>query len=92
MSIFVVLSEVDNEKLEALIKEKYSEDYYQLSPRQWLISSGETVIKLTEDLLITDEEKGPGPALVFTILNYYGMADPAIWQWLKAKREKMDKP
>ena len=90
MSIFVVLSEVDNENLEALIKEKYSEDYYQLSPRQWLISSGETVIKLTEDLLITDEEKGPGPALVFTISNYYGMADPAIWEWLKAKREQYD--
>jgi hypothetical protein len=87
MSIFVVLSEVDNEKLETLIKEKYPEDYYQLSSRQWLISSGETVIKLTEDLLITDEE-GPGPALVFTISNYYGMADPAIWEWLKAKREQ----
>ena len=88
MSIFVVLSEVDNEKLETLIKEKYTEDYYQLSPRQWLISSGETVIKLTEDLLITDEEKGPGPALVFTISNYYGMANPAIWEWLKTKREQ----
>ena len=90
MSIFVVLSEVDNEKLETLIKEKYPQDYYQLSPRQWLISSGETVIKLTEDLLITDEEKGPGPALVFTISNYYGMADPAIWEWLKEKWEKSD--
>ena len=89
MSIFVVLSEVDNEKLETLIKEKYPEDYYQLSSRQWLISSGETVIKLTEDLLITDEE-GPGPALVFTISNYYGMADPAIWEWLKAKREQSE--
>jgi hypothetical protein len=90
MSIFVVLSEVDNAKLETLIKETYPEDYYQLSPRQWLISSDETVIKLTEDLLIIDEEKGPGPALVFTISNYYGMADPAIWEWLKAKREKSE--
>jgi hypothetical protein len=89
MSIFVVLSEVDNEKLETLIKEKFPEDYYQLSSRQWLISSGETVIKLTEDLLITDEE-GPGPALVFTISNYYGLADPAIWEWLKAKREQSE--
>ena len=90
MSIFVVLSEVDNVKLESLIKEMYPEDYYQLSPRQWLISSDETVIKLTEDLLIIDEENGPGPALVFTISNYYGMANPAIWEWLKAKWEKSD--
>ena len=90
MSIFVVLSEVDNAKLETLIKETYPEDYYQLSPRQWLISSDETVIKLTEDLLIIDEENGPGPALVFTISNYYGMADPAIWEWLKAKRDQYD--
>jgi hypothetical protein len=90
MSIFVVLSEVDNVKLESLIKEKYPEDYYQLSPRQWLISSDETVIKLTEDLLIIDEENGPGPALVFTISNYYGMANPAIWEWLKAKREQSE--
>jgi len=90
MSIFVVLSEVDNVKLESLIKEKYPEDYYQLSSRQWLISSDETVIKLTEDLLIIDEENGPGPALVFTISNYYGMANPAIWEWLKAKREQSE--
>jgi hypothetical protein len=90
MSIFVVLSELDNAKLETLIKEKYPEDYYQLSPRQWLISTDETVIKLTEDLLIIDEENGPGPALVFTISNYYGMADPAIWEWLKAKRDQYD--
>jgi hypothetical protein len=90
MSIFVVLSEEDNEKLETLIKEKYPEDYYQLSPRQWLVSSGETVIKLTEDLLITDDETGPGPALVFTISNYYGMANPTVWEWLKAKREQYE--
>jgi hypothetical protein len=32
MSVFVVLSEVDNAKLETLIKEKYPKDYYQLSP------------------------------------------------------------
>jgi len=90
MSIFVVLSEVDNPKLETLIKEKYADDHYQLSSRQWLIASSETVIKLTEDLLITDEEKGPGPALLFGISNYYGMADPAIWEWLKAKRQQYD--
>jgi len=90
MSIYVVLSEVDNEKLETLIKEKYPQDYYQLSPRQWLISSGETAIKLSEDLLITDEENGPGQAVVFTISSYYGMANPAIWEWLKEKWEKSD--
>jgi len=90
MSIFVVLSEGDNEKLEALIKEKYPEDYYQLSPGQWLISSRETAIKLSEDLLITDEENGPGSTLVFTISSYYGIANPAIWEWLKEKREKSD--
>jgi hypothetical protein len=55
-----------------------------------LISSGETAIKLSEYLLITDEEKGPGPAVVFTISSYYGMVNPAIWEWLKEKREKSD--
>jgi hypothetical protein len=85
-----VLSEVDNIKLETLIKEKYPKDYYPLSPGQWLISSGETAIKLSEDLLITDEEKGPGPAVVFTISSYYCMANPAIWEWLKEKWEKPD--
>jgi hypothetical protein len=90
MSVFVVLSDVDNTKLETLIKEKFSEDYYLLSPGQWLISSDETAIKLSDDLLITDEEKGPGPAVIFTISSYYGMANPAIWEWLKAKWEKSD--
>ena len=73
MSIFVVLSEVDNANLETVIKEKYAEDNYQLSPRQWLISSGETVIQVTENLLITDDEKGPGPSRFHHIkLLWYG--------------------
>ena len=90
MSIFVLLTEVDNPKLETLIKEKFPKDHYVLSPRQWLISAGETAIKLSEDLLIPDKEKGPGPAVVFTISSYYAMANPAIWDWLKAKWEKSD--
>ena len=90
MSIFTVLTEADNPKLETLIKEKFPNDYYTLSHRQWLISAGATAKTISEDLLITDKENGPGSAIVFTISSYYGMANPAIWEWLKAKWEKSD--
>jgi hypothetical protein len=85
MSIFVVLTEKENPKLGTMIFEKFPSDHYVLSQNQWLISASGTAKKLSEDLLITNKETGTGPALVFTISSYYGLANPAIWEWLKEK-------
>lgn len=90
MSIFAVLTEANNPKLEAVVKEKFPDDHYMLAPNQWLISAKGTAQKLTEDLLIIDKEKGPGSAIVFNISSYYGMANPAVWEWIKEKWEQSD--
>jgi hypothetical protein len=90
MSVFVVLTQTNNSKLESLIKEKFPNDHYMLSPQQWLISADKTAKILSEELLIPNKENGSGPAIVFATSSYYGMANPAIWDWLKTKLEKSD--
>lgn len=88
MSIFVVLTLEENPQLETIIKEKFPEDSLKIAPNQWLVCSGGTTQSLAEILLITDKEKGPGAAIVFSITNYWGRAATNIWEWLQANWEK----
>lgn len=91
MSILVVLSPEQNDKIEALIKEKFSNDHYTIAPNQWLVSSSKTARQLAEeDLLVKDKEKGPGTIIVFAISGYWGRANPDIWKWIEDKWEEHD--
>lgn len=88
MSVFVVLSKIDNEKLEKVIQSEFPIDHYKIAATQWLISAEGTAMQLTEKLGILDQEKGPGPAVVFAISGYYGRASMDMWEWIKNKLEK----
>ena len=91
MSIFVVISPMpSNTKLQATIKEKYPNDYYELHQNQWLVSSEGTTRELSEALGINDKNaaKYTGPAIVFAISSYWGRANTDIWEWLKVNWEK----
>ena len=88
MGIFTVTAREDSSsQLEAVIKAKFPNDYYQIMPHQWFISTEGTAIKLAETLGVL-EETGPGSALVLTISSYHGRWTTDLWDWLKAKWEQ----
>jgi hypothetical protein len=88
MSVFIIISPIaSNPKLEATIIEQYPEDFYKLSENQWLVCAGGIAKELSTKLKINDDE-GTGPAIVFSIANYWGRANPNIWEWIKTKWEK----
>jgi hypothetical protein len=92
MSVFAVLSEEYNPKLEVLITEKYPKDHYKITSTQWLVYSKETTKQLTDTLGITSEggkKKGDtGSAIVLAISSYWGIANTDMWGWMKVKMEE----
>lgn len=88
MGVFVIISKNPPAvKLQGLIENKFRNNYYLLSPGNWLVSSEGTVKEITEVLGITDKENGPGSAAVFSISSYWGLYSTDLWDWLKAKLE-----
>ena len=88
MSIFVVLTESFNDKVEEVIKQKFPGEYFRISAGQWLVSTASTSKELTETLGVIDKDKGPGPAVIFSISSFYGMWSEDLWEWLTLKFEK----
>ena len=83
-SLFLILGRDNFEKIEAEIKTKYPNDYYQLGDGQWIIASaGETTRGVCDQLGITTARTGNAVVVAFT--NYFGRANKEIWEWMAAK-------
>jgi len=88
MSIFVILSKTDNNRIETAILNNFPNDYYKISPGQWMVSVEGTARQVSEKIGITKEEHGPGPAIILAISGYYGRWSSELWEWMKNKLEK----
>ena len=83
--LFAILGQSDFEQLGNAIKQRYPTDYYSLTPGQWLLSvPGKTTKEIAEELGIS-ATPSIGSAVVVSFTNYYGRANPQIWEWIAAR-------
>jgi hypothetical protein len=90
MTIFAVLMPEQQPALEARIREIYPNDFYRISPTQWLISDSGTAADISRKLGIVDPanpQVAVGNAVIFSTSSYHGRAPIPIWDWLKTKLE-----
>lgn len=83
MSLFAVLTDADNQRLEIAITTTFPHDFLKMRPGQFLVAAPGTALDLSKRLAIDDGTNGA--AVVLTIANYFGRANPTIWEWIKAK-------
>lgn len=88
MSLFAVLSPKENHKLETAIKEKFPDNYQQLSPTQWIISAKGTAKQISDKLGVSIKENPVGNAVILGINSYWGRASTDLWDWMKVKIEE----
>lgn len=87
MTVYVIIPQDGSTKLASRIQKDFPDDSYQLPSGEWLVSAdGTTSKKLAEDLGVIAKETES--AIVFATSGYYGRANTAIWEWLKAKIER----
>ena len=75
------------ETLEKNILETYPSRSRKLSDRPaWLISDNATARSISEKLGINSGEGGIS-AIVTTMADYFGRAEPDLWSWIKVQWE-----
>lgn len=89
MTIFAVFRVADPVKMEAAIRSNFPDDHMKVGNGEWLVSAKGTAQDISHKLGITTPENTTvnGPAIVFSMANYYGRASTEIWDWIKTKLE-----
>jgi hypothetical protein len=90
MTIFAVFRVSNPAKMETAIRSAYPNDHLKIDTDEWLVSDKGTAVEVSHKLGITsptDASTVNGPAIVFSMANYYGRASTEIWDWIKTKLE-----
>ena len=77
---YVILSDGPNEKLGQTVALNYS-DHYDLGPDQWLVSTDDTTLEISEKLGVQSGDHGR--AVVFRVDAYNGLHKQGLWEWLQ---------
>lgn len=93
MTAFVVISTGDPAALETAIKTVYPNDNIRVREATWVVSDTGTSRDVCVKLKIINDppvpnSPGAGPSgagVVFAIGGYFGHANPAIWEFMRAK-------
>ena len=88
MTIFAVIKQSgpNSEKLAAAVATHFPQQHYDLGNGTWLVAATGTASDVSAKLGITPEG-AEGSAVILEIASYYGLANPAIWTWVKTNWE-----
>lgn len=75
----------DNSALGAAIKTHFANQHIQIWAGQWLISATGTTQQISDLLGIGAGVSGSG--IVFSVVTYWGRANPNVWEWMKSQQE-----
>jgi len=73
--------------MEAAVRRVFPSDHFKVADDQWLISAIGTAKDISDKLGVTPGNE-TGPAIVFSMANYYGRATTEVWDWIKVKAEQ----
>ena len=90
MALYAVILPKPTPAIVAEIKAKFAEnDYYEITPTQWLVSGQGTAKKISDMIGITaKEEETIGSGVVLAFNGYWGRGSTDMWEWMKAKIEE----
>jgi hypothetical protein len=90
MTIFAILLPTVNPALAEAIQRVYPTDHLKISDSNWLVSSAQTVIEVSNALQVSGFEPTfvpKGNAVIFATSSYFGRANTNVWDWIKVKLE-----
>ncbi|PYV19653.1 MAG: hypothetical protein DMG21_00935 [Acidobacteria bacterium] len=85
MAIFSVTAPPANTKIEREIQAQFPGDYIEAWPGHWFISASGTAQEIAAKISIPGGTVGA--AIVVSVANYWGRANPEVWEWLRSRLE-----
>jgi hypothetical protein len=84
--LFAVLAQNNFDQIGSAIGREFPGNNYPLVARQWLLAApGKTTKEISDTLGVTGGESTIGSAVVVAFNNYFGRANPQIWEWLSSR-------
>jgi hypothetical protein len=87
MTIFAVFRVNDPAKMESAVHGAFPNDHIKIGDGEWLVSAVGTAREVSDRLKVTPPGE-TGPAIIFSMANYFGRAPTEVWDWIKAKAER----
>jgi hypothetical protein len=87
MAIYIVGAREINAMLANAITREFPNDHFRFSDRIWFVRGTDTA-KSTSERLGIKKEGITGAFVIAASPLYYGVANPALWDWLKTSFEK----
>lgn len=86
MAIFAVTAPTSNAKIGPAIDAAFPDQYIKAWPEHWFIATSGTAKEIGVKI---DAAAGGnvGTMVVVSVANYWGRANPEIWEWVKTKFE-----
>jgi hypothetical protein len=85
MSIFAITAPASNTAIGPAIETQFKDQYFKAWQGHWFVSTSGTAMEVANKLSVADGSVGT--VIVVSVANYWGRANPEVWEWLKSRLE-----
>jgi hypothetical protein len=87
MAIFAVTAPVNNEKIAPAIAISFPDQFIKAWQGHWFVSAVGTAKEVYDKIEANTPDKKPGTIIVLSVANYWGLANPEVWEWITSRLE-----
>jgi hypothetical protein len=88
MAIFAVTAPESNAKIEPAMASTFPDQFIKVWQGHWFVIAVGTAKEVYNKIEANTPDKKPGTVVVVSVANYWGVANPEVWEWLKSRLEK----
>ena len=86
MGLFAVTAPASNEKIAPAIDATFPGQSIKAWQGHWFVSASGTAKEVADKIEATGGKVGT--MIVVSVVNYWGVANPEVWEWLKSRLER----
>ncbi len=88
MAIFAVTAPQSNDKIVPALEVSFPDQFVKAWQGCWFVSAVGTAKEIYNKIESSTPDNKPGTVIVVSVANYWGVANPEVWEWLKSRLEK----
>jgi hypothetical protein len=85
MAIFAVSAPASNDKIAPAIALSFPDQFIKAWQGHWYISAVGTAKEVFNKIEANSPDKKTGTVTVVSVSNYWGVANPEVWEWISSR-------
>ena len=87
MAIFAVTAPASNDKIAPILASAFPDQFIKAWQGYWFVSAVGTAKEIYAKIESVAPEQKPGSVIIVSVANYWGVANPEVWEWIKSRLE-----